>query len=55
MDINEKIKEKEAQFQQATQQLEQLSRFQLTLQGYLEALYEQRDAVKEEETSNESE
>ena len=51
MDINEKIKDKEEQFKNAGNQIEQLYQFQLTLKGYLEALYEQRaEAAKEEVT-----
>ena len=56
MDINDKIKEKEAQFKKASDQIEQLYQFQLTLKGYLEALYEQRNeaAANEEITEEKS-
>ena len=51
MDINDKIIEKESQFNEAEKQMEQLIQFQLTLKGYLQALYEQREAAAKEEVT----
>ena len=55
MDINDKIKEKEEEFRKAGETIAQLNRFQLTLQGYLEALYEQRAEATKEKTTEELE
>ena len=51
MDINDKIIEKESQFNEAEKQMEQLIQFQLTLKGYLQALYEQRNEATAKEVT----
>lgn len=55
MDIEQKIQKAEQQIQETMGQINELTAFQLRLQGYLQALQESKaEQVKEEEKSNES-
>lgn len=55
MDINNKIEEKEAELKDVSQQINKLTEFGITLQGYLQALYEQRSEQQKTEEKNDAE